>query len=463
MLDQKRLLLSDGTSFDDLVRTDTREVSMRVLSDRELYEIEMDKVFSKTWIMLAHDTEIPKSGDYVVRDLGDDQVIVSRAAGGKIHVSLNICPHRGMRVCTAEAGNALTHRCIYHGWAFRADGSFIGAPVEREQMHGDVFTKDQLGLVQARVAVYGGLIFATWNHDGPSFDEFLGDAKFYFDMLFNRTDEGLESLGPPQRILLDANWKTAGEQSGVDGFHTLTLHRSLMEVGQFGRNADDIYANAPAMYGIDIGTEQGHGFRCIPPENTFGSLMGTDITKLSVEERLKILPPPGITPELVPQLSRHLSPEQVRILATAPPQAGGIFPNILWAFIYAPDQAGNFVGALGLHTFVPKGPDKFEFYTWFFAEKGAPEELKKRMMAVGAYNMGSSGTIEQDDTDTWPHMTRNARGAMGKRQTLKYGALLGENKPDDWPGGGSVYAGFTKDDNQWQWWLAYRDLMLARD
>src|SRR3546814_15047307 len=107
---------------------------------------------------------------------------------------------------------------------------------------------------------------------------------------------------------------------------------------------------------------------------------------------------------------------QVRILATAPPQAGGIFPNILWAFIYAPDQAGNFVGALGLHTFVPKGPDKFEFYTWFFAEKGAPEDLKKRMMAVSAYNMGSSGTIEQDDTDTWPHMTRNARGAMGKRQ-----------------------------------------------
>src|SRR3546814_4923395 len=134
-----------------------------------------------------------------------------------------------------DSGNALTRRCIYHGWAVRAGGSFNCAPVEREQRHGDVFTKDQLGLVQARVAVYGGLIFATWNHDGPSFDEFLGDAKFYFDMLFNRTDEGLESLGPPQRILLDANWKTAGEQSGVDGFHTLTLHRSLMEVGQFGR------------------------------------------------------------------------------------------------------------------------------------------------------------------------------------------------------------------------------------
>src|SRR3546814_12377314 len=101
---------------------------MRVLSDRELYEIEMDKVFSKTWIMLAHDTEIPKSGDYVVRDLGDDQVIVSRAAGGKIHVSLTICPHRGMRVCTAEAGNALPHRCILPGWAFRPHRRTTGSP-----------------------------------------------------------------------------------------------------------------------------------------------------------------------------------------------------------------------------------------------------------------------------------------------------------------------------------------------
>src|SRR3546814_3285508 len=124
---------------------------MRVLADRELYEIEMDKVFSKTWISLAHYAEIPNAGDYVVRDLGDDQVIVSRAAGGKIHVSLNIGPHRGMRVCTAEAGNARTHRCIYHGWAFRADGSFIGAPVEREQMHGDVFTKDQLDRKSTRL------------------------------------------------------------------------------------------------------------------------------------------------------------------------------------------------------------------------------------------------------------------------------------------------------------------------
>src|SRR3546814_20972234 len=86
--------------------------------------------------------------------------------------------------------------------------------------------------------------------------------KFYLDMLFCRTDNGLEVLGPPQRVMVSANWKTAGEQNASDGFHTLTLHRSLMEIGQFGSNADDIYSNAPAMYGIDVASDAGHPLRC---------------------------------------------------------------------------------------------------------------------------------------------------------------------------------------------------------
>src|SRR5690606_39714533 len=70
-------------------------------------------------------------------------------------------------------------------------------------------------------------LFATWNREGPSFDAFLGDAKFYLDQLLCRTDSGLELLGPPQRYVIPANWKTASEQNACDGFHTLTLHRSL--------------------------------------------------------------------------------------------------------------------------------------------------------------------------------------------------------------------------------------------
>src|SRR3546814_11074283 len=113
-------------------------------------------------------------------------------------------------------------------------------------------------------------------------------------MRFCRTDHGLVVVGPPRRVMVSANWKTASEQNASDGVHTLTLHRSLMEIGQFGSNADDIYSNAPAMYGIDVASDEGHTLRCIPAEQTFSLAMGSGVDSMTPEERLKILPPPGI-------------------------------------------------------------------------------------------------------------------------------------------------------------------------
>jgi len=459
MLQKASLALRDGTTLDDLIDRDMNEVSLRVMTDEELYKIEMEKIFAKTWLLLGHETEIPKAGDFVMRDMGEDNVIVTRDREGEVHVSLNVCPHRGMKVCTAEAGNKHVHQCIYHGWAFKPNGDFIGAPVEREQMHGDRREKSELGLKKARVELYGGLIFATWNIDGPSFDEYLGDAKFYLDQLFCRSDSGLELLGPPQRFVLPCNWKIPGEQSGSDGFHTLTLHRSLMEGGIMGGTAESIYENAPGMYGVDISCEQGHSLRCLEAAQTFKMFADVSFEGKTTEERLHLLPPPGITKEMIPELFKNLSEKQVEQLATCPPQVGGLFPNVLLAFIFAPRTDGGASGALALHTYVPKGPNEVEFVNFIFAEKDAPENVKRDMLQNAIQQTGTSGIIEQDDADTWPQIMRNARGAVSKHMTLKYQALTGHNKPDDWYGDGLVYPGFTKDDTQWNWWMAYYNLM----
>ncbi len=446
---------------DELVREKTREVSMRVMSDPDVYALEMETIFQKKWILLGHESEIPNVGDFVTRRLGGDPVIVARASGGDVHVSLNVCPHRGMRVCALDSGNAPMHRCIYHGWAFRPDGSFFGAPVEREQMHGEIYEKSELGLKKAKVHIYGGMIFGTWNEDPEPFDEFLGDMKYYLDTLFCRTDRGVEVLGPPQRLRIRANWKGPGEQATGDGFHTLTLHRSLMEVGQMGGSGDSIYDSAPSMYGQNVSTDQGHGGRCIPPETIFATVIGSDIGKYSWEERLNLLPPPGVTPSMIPELHRHLDKGQIELLARSPLQAGGLFPNASFLFLYAPDVTGQFVGLLALHLFQPLGPEEMEFYTWFFAEKDAPEDMKQRMRAVGVQAIGSSGLIEQDDTETWSLMTQASKGFMGAHGTMKYQAITGEHtKPADWPGPGHVYDGFTKDDTQWNWWLAYKNALV---
>ena len=112
-----------------------------------------------------------------------------------------------------------------------------------------------------------------------------------------------------------------------------------------------------------------------------------------------------------------MSPAGLKLMAKAPPQVGGMFPNVLVLFIYAPRTDGKYSGALALHSYVPRGPDHVEFTNWIFAEKSASPEMKRDMMANAVRQAGTSGTIEQDDSDTWPHMSRNARGAMdvGKR------------------------------------------------
>ena len=119
MTNNNNPVLSDGTRITDLIDLEHREVKMRTLSDPELYNLEMKKIFAKTWVFLGHETEIPNKGDFIVRDMGSDSVIIARSGDGQIHVSLNVCPHRGMKISTLEGGNASIHLCIYHGWAFK--------------------------------------------------------------------------------------------------------------------------------------------------------------------------------------------------------------------------------------------------------------------------------------------------------------------------------------------------------
>ena len=151
------------------------------MSDEALYQLELEKLFGMGWNLLGHESEIPAVNDYMVRPMGEDLVIVQRDREGKIHVTLNVCSHRGMRVALGEYGNTAVHKCIYHGWAFRPNGDFIGAPVDKEKMHGEICSKAELGLEKARVHLYGGLIFSTWNIDGPSFEEYLGDVQGIVD------------------------------------------------------------------------------------------------------------------------------------------------------------------------------------------------------------------------------------------------------------------------------------------
>lgn len=454
-------LLSDGTGLADLVDLERHEVSIRVLTDPEIYRLELERLFARAWTVVAHESELPRPNDFVTRYVGEDPVVVIRNSRGVVNVLLNVCSHRGMKVCRPEYGNDKNLKCPYHGWTFNTDGGFLGAPMAQEHMQGAFRAKEELALPRARVETYAGFVFATWDPGAPSLSDYLGDIKWYQDLMFDRTDDGLEVLGPPQRFVIPANWKCPGEQHAGDGYHAMTLHRSLTELAQ-AENDDS------AMYGIDV-SANGHGLRCVDQRQSHWNLLKDSSARgrtMAPLEKLKLMPPPGLTPDMVGQLSRRFDTDQLRVLADFPPSVGGLFPN-MGTFSFSFPTPEGMSAIISWHAFVPKGPEKFEFFNWFLVERGAPEHLRTLMRRASTLAFGTSGFVETDDADTWPQMTAAGRGAVGRRQTIKYGALLGENQPTDaywdgaWPGGGHVYPGFTKDDNQWRWWLRWRDFMAG--
>src|SRR3954463_13108730 len=141
-----------------------------VYSDAEIFELEKRRVFGRAWVFLAHESEIPEPGDYVVRRIVDDSFIVVRDEYGRVRVLFNMCVHRGMQVCRSELGNASHFRCPYHAWTYKNTGELTGVPFHDDAYGGeDGFARAGQTLLPApSMDTHNGLIFISLDPDAPA-------------------------------------------------------------------------------------------------------------------------------------------------------------------------------------------------------------------------------------------------------------------------------------------------------
>ncbi len=103
-------------------------ISREIFVSEDIYQQELEQLFARAWLFVGHESQVPKPGDYFVSCMGEESVILTRDSQQRIHVFLNTCRHRGMKVCRYDEGNTAVFTCPYHGWSYATDGRLVGVP-----------------------------------------------------------------------------------------------------------------------------------------------------------------------------------------------------------------------------------------------------------------------------------------------------------------------------------------------
>src|SRR5438445_6797619 len=173
----------------------------------------------------------------------EELVILTRDSRQQLHVFLNTCRHRGMKVCRYDAGNTSVFTCPYHCWGYATDGRLVGVPYYKEAYR-ECLDRAQWGLIEvAQLVTYKGTVWATWAPAAPPFLDYLGGMALYLDELLDCRDGrpgGSEVLGGIQKWVMPCNWKFAAENFQGHGYHNIS-HRSvdLAGIGPSGRGRRD--------------------------------------------------------------------------------------------------------------------------------------------------------------------------------------------------------------------------------
>lgn len=405
-------------------------IPARLYSDPEIYELERRRVFGKAWAFLAHESEIPDPGDYVVRRIVDDSFIVCRDEHGQVRVLFNMCLHRGMQVCRSELGNASHFRCPYHAWTYKNTGELTGVPFHQDAYGGEAgLRRKGTSLLSApRVDSYAGLIFASLDADAPDLADHLGDFRFFLDFYLRQSAEGAEFHGP-QRFIVKANWKIGAENFCGDAYHTPHTHASVVDI--------NLFAEPKARK-----RKEGAVY--------FAGGGGGTTYKLPTQDLRQNLRHVGYPDEMIDRMQQAWSPEHQALVGDAGfmISAATAVPNLSfvhnWPIVNATGMVAPFVS---VRVWQPRSATETEVMSWFAVDRGAPSWFKRASYQAYLMCFGSSGMFEQDDVENWTSITHVARGQMAERLNLNSRMGLtreGETVTPtiDWPAPGRAYKGF---------------------
>jgi nitrite reductase/ring-hydroxylating ferredoxin subunit len=148
------------------------DLSIERYTSQAFYDLEMEKMWRKTWQWACREESIPNKGDYQTYDIGDWSVIVIRGEDAKIRAFANSCPHRAMQFCkSGESGTGKQFiRCPFHGMSWHLDGSLREIPCRWDFPH---IEDENFRLSEVACDAWGGFVFINLDADAQPLDDYL--------------------------------------------------------------------------------------------------------------------------------------------------------------------------------------------------------------------------------------------------------------------------------------------------
>jgi phenylpropionate dioxygenase-like ring-hydroxylating dioxygenase large terminal subunit len=333
--------------------------SSRIYTDPQVFSQELEHIWYRTWLMVGHESEIAKPGDFKTTYLGRKPVILCRDEQGEIQVLLNSCRHRGTMVCRERAGNTMVFQCMYHAWAYDTKGALTGVPGAKS--YGAAFRKEDFNLHKLpRVQSYRGVIFASFNPDVRPLEEHLGAAAPLIDQALGA---GSEVIGIHE-YEYRGNWKLHLENT-IDGYHPRYLHRLFAVSG--------LWSKGEAR---DLGN--GHGalvWANTAAKGDSGKLMGLDAS------------------DTTPETSRALV----------------VFPNMVLVHI---------ADLINLRMVIPVAQDRTQVYATALGLKGEKEDVRMRRATQLSAAQGPAGVAGADDIELFEAVQEGLQATLNGESWL---------------------------------------------
>ena len=227
-----------------------------------VFRHDIERIFMRHWLLAGHASSAPDPGDYFLYEMAEESVIIMRGKDKALRAFLNVCRHRGSRICVKSEGQASVLVCPYHAWAYELDGTLRSA----RHMPAD-FEKTAHALRPIHLEVIEGLVFISFA------EKPLGLETARTAIRASHAPYGWATAKVAYRETwpIEANWKLAVENY-LECYHCTPAHPEYSKLHALEQPLDQIAGLNAAMEA----RSRALGMDILPTDSWAGSVSGEE-------------------------------------------------------------------------------------------------------------------------------------------------------------------------------------------